>query len=926
MADSYDSTKHDIGIKYSGTTYGLMLAQEDYESNGVKHTRPVYQTLIDEYIAEQQATGQPGYEHLPPEKELSFVQSSYRAGFGQEFYDPDDPERYYSSFGMCLRHKGHIKLSWGATAITTLPTTTDPTISNPGFEDWDNGNCDNWTLVDATLSKGTAGDKRTGTYSANLTVGDGHIWQNLSTTEIQGRRFTFSCWVKVAATGDGRIAINDGTTTWYSRFHSGGGTFEHLSVTATLGTSASRLRLMCVRTGTTVFFDDATITRTSYTNPTAHCFFNGINYVAFGGLLTKEDSNGDEFEAVYEFASPITDMKLFTDGYMYIAQESTTIIENCEDDWTDGAHASSDLDTGDYKVGSGSVKITGNGVVNGDIIAYEDFGSTTAPTDFSTFTGFTLWIKSSAAVAASDLALCLGNTSGAGDLAINLPALVAGVWTKVYARFADPTNAAITNCMSVGLEYNANADDTIIHIDDIRAESSYWYMNSGEVFTQSTLNVKIYDSFAKLFQPVGTTMWKHLPPHRIYSATDPSNTGAANWSGATYVDTPTFNITSLASDGSSLYIGKEDRAFYLTGAGAVAVLIEETQNIASSTSGKNMFVWQGKVYYPCGGNSLVEYDAGTITWRSPSKFTTHLTEFTGQIQAIAGDEEYLIIVTDNGSNTVEILFGRNEVIGGTTQWVWHPYQELTLTGGDCEIAFVVSDFQKRLYIGSTNSANSFYYMPLPVNYGDVIDDDNRSFADGGYFETSKIDFNFGADPKTGIKITVELGHSWDTLVYFECWIKVENGSYVDVGNLIGTADTRIDTLYFAANTTGRNFQLKFVGKTDDPDLTPILHWYDLRAILYPTRRNLIACTVRAADNMKDKLGNTMGTTAANIRTYLEAARDATYPVDFEDIWSTAKKVRVLALKSQPFSTVHKQAKGENIEEHFHLLLQEVQVS
>ncbi len=915
MADTFNSGKHDFGVTYSGTVYGMMLVQKE----GV----PQWAEYDDEYLATQFFTGEPSAVNLPPEREISFVRSDRRSGFGEDVYDSSDTKRYFSSIGCDLRHKGRALLSNEATAIATLPSTSAKTISNNSFESWDNGNCDNWTLVTATLTKKTAApDPNHGTNYIQLATAGGYVWQNLSTTEIQGRRFTFTAYANTDTADKGRIAINDGFTTTYSAYHTGGSTWETLSVTVTLAKNATRLRIMCeIKDAQYCYFDGLmTCTRATYTNPTAHCFFNDIQYVAFGGLLTKEDSNGDEFEAVYEFASPITSMQVFADGFMYIAQEATQVIEDCEDAWTAGdAKTTSTLDTGDFKVGSGSAKLVYDGAgANGQLIAYEAI-----TLNATAFTGVKLWIKADIAVAANDLKLFLSDTNDGSsvDDDMLLPALVAGQWTRVFVRQTDPaSNKAI---LSIGLEYTANEKANTFHIDDIKAESSYWYMDSGENFTQSTLSVATHDSFAKSFQPVGLTMWKHLPPHKLYSATDPSNTGGANWSGVTNVDTSTYNITGLASDGSSLYIGKEDRAFYLDGSGNVQILIGVTSSIASSTSGKNMFVWQGKVYYPCGTQSLVEYDGGAITWRSPSKYSTNLATFNGQIQALAGDEEYLFAIIDNDTDsTVEILAGRSEIIDGSTKWVWHPLQRITLTA--CELAFVVNDYQKRLYIGSTNVANSFYSIPLPVGYGDIVNDANIKVPTTGthYFEEPKIDLNFRGDDKSFIKITAELEHSWDSLIYWECWAKIEDGSYVDVGDLKGSASTRIATLYFATDTTGRNMRLKFVGKTDASSKTPILLWYDVRAILYAPKRKYFVAQIRCADNILDQDGGTMSTTAANISTYLDAARDATWPVSIRDPWGVTKTVKFLGSKSTPAFAISKAFKGENKEKTYFLLMEE----
>ena len=605
---------------------------------------------------------------------------------------------------------------------------------------------------------------------------------------------------------------------------------------------------------------------------------------------------------------------------MYIGLESETIIENCEDAWTSGTHGTASLDEGDYKVGSGSCKIVGASVVNGDVIAYEDF----PVMDLQHWTGVTFWIKSSDAVAANDLRLLLDNEAGCvdpgtvGEL-FEIPALDAGVWKKCYIRMAGPS--ALTSIISVGLEYNANQADTTIHLDDIRAESSYYYMDSGEVFTQSTLAVQKEDSFAKYFCECAATMSKVLPPNSTYVTTDPSNSGAANWGTVTTIGEATTNITALMTLNGVMYYTKEGRVFYIDSSGNPQILTDAPLAITSATGGKNSIPWTGGLYMPYGDASLLEYDsASAFNWIEPSLYSTNLSAFDGTIQGLAGDEQYLYAIIDNGGS-VEVVATRSEVVDGTTTRVWHPLQTQALTG--CEHAFVCPITQKRLYISSTDSTENMYYMPLPANYGNIASDTNIAFLTSGYFEEPKIHMNFKGDDKTFIKITAELGHSFDEEVYWECWAKKEDGSYVDVGDLIGSSGERIATLYFAADTTCRNLRFKFVGKTDDTDLTPILLWYDVRAILYPTKRKYYVAEVRAADKCVDKAGAEMSTTAANITTYLDAARAATYPVSIRDPWNATKTVRFLSSRSTPACAITKAALSENIEKHYFLIMEQV---
>lgn len=784
-ANAYSSSKHDIGIDYSGTTYGFMLAQEEWETSYydakgnrkyVKHRRPIWEELDDEYIAEQMSMGVVGYSDLPPEREIADVHSNWQAGFGEDVFNPSDPYRYFSSTGCDLRFKDRAILSWGETGIA-VPSTTAPT---------------------------------------------------------------------------------------------------------------------------------------------AWCEYNAELYIAFGIYLKKLNGNGNGWTAVKTFTSPITDMKVFGDGFMYIAVESTQLIEDCEDDWVDD-QGTSDLDTGDYKVGSGSVKLSRGGAGAGETIAYEDISSL----DLSDHTGIKLWMKVSSSVAASDLEFLLSNQSalGAKTDVIPLPALIAGRWTKVYARMADPSNCGAI--LSVGLEYNANAKANTIHLDDIRAESSYWYMDTGENFTQSTLDVTTYDSFAKYFQPVGTTMWKHLPPHRVYSATDPSNLGAANWSTATTVGLADTDITAMVEQKGSLFIMKEGRSYYVDIGGTLEPLTDETDTIASSTGGKNSISWKGALYMPYGESSLIEYDQSAMfNWIDPSLYCTNLSAFDGQVFAIAGDDQWLFAIVDNGLS-VEVLAGRNEIVGGMAQWVWHPYQTFTLTG--CEMAFVSSVYEKRLWIGSTSGSDSMYYIPLPTSYGDITNDTNADFETGGFFETPWYHFNFKGDNKAFIKLTLVMEDTTDAVYWAAAYEKRGDAGYTVIGDFKTEPSTSlfipVDSSSNKPTSTDIRFKFTATGTTSS---TPILLSYDVRAILYPSRRKIYVATVRCADNIKDKEGTTMTTTAANIITYIDAAKDTTWPVTINDPWGTEKTVRFLPAK--PAARLIRQEKGRNPEKHYFLVMQSVTLS
>jgi hypothetical protein len=76
--------------------------------------------------------------------------------------------------------------------------------------------------------------------------------------QFKSRRMTFGCWVQASVASRGRIAISDGVGSSESSYHTGGGSFEFLSVTRDIDSSATRVRVeMQVNTGnTTVYFDE----------------------------------------------------------------------------------------------------------------------------------------------------------------------------------------------------------------------------------------------------------------------------------------------------------------------------------------------------------------------------------------------------------------------------------------------------------------------------------------------------------------------------------------------------------------------------------------------------------------------------------------------------------------------------------------------
>lgn len=144
---------------------------------------------------------------------------------------------------------GNVVLSNGTVNPTNL-------LSNGNFESWSEGTSagpDGWILSgtgaavaqEATIIK-------IGTYSVKLTKGSAssHVYQEAHATRgieyWKGRAVTFSGWVWCDTANNVKLRLSESTTTGddeYSSYHTGGSGWEYLSVTSTLSSAATRLRV-----------------------------------------------------------------------------------------------------------------------------------------------------------------------------------------------------------------------------------------------------------------------------------------------------------------------------------------------------------------------------------------------------------------------------------------------------------------------------------------------------------------------------------------------------------------------------------------------------------------------------------------------------------------------------------------------------------
>jgi len=143
------------------------------------------------------------------------------------------------------------------------------------------------------------------------------------------------------------------------------------------------------------------------------------------------------------------------------------VVENCEDAWDEQtiSNVTSSLDTVDFKAGSGSAKMIiaapfTTGIVGDEIISIASL---------AIYTHIGFWFKSDVALAASDFQLLLDDSAQCATPleTLNLPAIVANVWTGVKIALANP--ATDLTLISIGLKRVVNKGAQTVRIDDVRA-------------------------------------------------------------------------------------------------------------------------------------------------------------------------------------------------------------------------------------------------------------------------------------------------------------------------------------------------------------------------------------------------------------------------------------------------------------------------
>ena len=448
--------------------------------------------------------------------------------------------------------------------------------------------------------------------------------------------------------------------------------------------------------------------------------------------------------------------------------------------------------------------------------------------------------------------------------------------------------------------------------------TAYYYMNTSESFTQSTLGGNDQEAF--WFRNVNGVMYKWLATNVVSKASDPTNAGS--WSTATTVGTQDDLVFEIKSIAGTPYIGKGDIPYYLDGSDNDFPITEDVRFLDRTLNCIGMNSWHDTIYVPIGTDGLMEYDGTTITWRSPSRFCTNLPDHTTQIIGVAGDEEYLYILQDKDTGTVyPLLAGKPTVIEGSAVWVWHPVQHIdtSSTGIPTGSLFISSVYKKRIWFShSTGTTAKMFWLPLTTQYGDIIGDSNYTFQTGGYVITPWLHSNLKSDDKAFHKLTLTTedcdANNYVTVDY-QTYFTALSGTWTNLGNFT-TSPTQ--TRFFS-NVTGTMIRFRFTLVTNSTSTTPKLTNYDTRGIWRPTKRQLIACTVKLGDNILPRTGQT-SESYQSMKNAIDEAVNQVKPNTFYGIDGAAISVNLLGAREFDVELVSGQNKPTS---RYELLFEEI---
>jgi len=410
------------------------------------------------------------------------------------------------------------------------------------------------------------------------------------------------------------------------------------------------------------------------------------------------------------------------------------------------------------------------------------------------------------------------------------------------------------------------------------------------LYTSDLVNFTTYTDSAvhpKYFANIGGDVMICSDTNSTLRSSDNPINGGTAWSSAYQVGSDDWDITGLVDHEDTWFVRKEDNVYYLSGSD-VLPLIPEISSEASTTYTYGLYYWKGNLYIGSGVNSLYEYDisSGTVTTISPTRYAPGDSNYDGQVLAICGDETYLYVAIDNGSD-IKILSGRWENVEGDTDWYWHPLYTLSSHNNITTMLISSLSGNKRLYTGTNNYTDGIIPYIVSVGYSQPYTESGYECQSSGTFITPWYVSNFPTETKywksvdfTSICCTDKTSITPYYQIKGGSWVEMDalTTSTYDGGYPAETTDSR------AIEQESERIRFKFEMAASNDDYTPILYGKGgggivTYAVLQATKKRQITATLQISPKIRLRDGTveerTVSTDLSNLRTIYQAGGEIT---------------------------------------------------
>jgi hypothetical protein len=428
----------------------------------------------------------------------------------------------------------------------------------------------------------------------------------------------------------------------------------------------------------------------------------------------------------------------------------------------------------------------------------------------------------------------------------------------------------------------------------LSASYAYWYMSSGEGFTEGSLA----NGEADRFCAVGSTFKQLKLPNKIRSATDPTNTGA--WGSEILVGSSLYPVNDMVSYLGLLYCMKTDGPWYIDASGTPQQPFPELVSIANTNAGKNSDICRNKIYFRMGLVSEWELDVNSIMEVTPSDIAPGVVDYIYPCLARAHDDSWLYSLMKRANNNIALLAGRWETIGGADRWIWHDIRKLTgITEPSCAIVTSVEG-RPYLYIGSTVVSEGMLKVYLSTT-NDATADSGYRFAVSEMWPTTPAGRLWSSCFATLLTVA---NKRWQELYlrtqncnasnYFNVFYSTDGGStfyYLGIANV-----SPEKTLAFPASIDSSMMNLFFSFVTDSETVPPILITFNLKCLTVMPSVSTFQHIIKCDSKLLTKKVRISELQQGTIIDFIDTLRDQICTLG--DRWGNEHKVRVTIVEER----------------------------